>query len=54
MLGEYQVDGFPKEIANQLKANGCRILYEARDWVGGWAGDYETVTYDFFTKKQVE
>jgi len=41
------------EISNQLKIQGCQIRYEAREWIGGWGGDWETVTYDYFTKKEI-
>ncbi len=46
VLGEYQVKDFPEELAKKLKAKGCRITYEAREWIGGWGGDWETVTYE--------
>ncbi|MFX1450968.1 MAG: hypothetical protein ACFFCM_09000 [Promethearchaeota archaeon] len=46
VLGEYQVKDFPKELAKKLKVKGCRITYEAREWIGGWGGDWETVTYE--------
>ena len=53
-LGEYQVDDFPKELADHLKKQGCKIMYESREWIGGWGGSRETVKRDFFTKKEID
>lgn len=54
LIGEDQADHFPRKLANQLKAQGCRVHYEAREWIGGPGGDWERVRRDYFTKKVIK